>query len=580
MLGAIIGDIVGSRWEFNPTNDYDFELFSNKNDFTDDTICTIAIADALLKRKDFKESLHYWCRKYPHPMGAYGGSFFSWVMSNNPKPYGSFGNGSAMRVSSVAWLSMEFNHMIEVARHTALPTHNHPEGIKGAQTVAIAIHDCLGLRFSKAKIGHKEIRQALKRALEFSGYNIDIKKQDVENHFNETCQGTVPVALWIITSSTSFEDAIRKAVSLGADADTLGAIVGSIAEAIWGIPQEIKEKAISYLPDEMKKVLTDFKKRVKLTRKIGTPDRIEDSQKAMMFWKLAFGNSNEILFGENGKETSVKKAMLEDFNVEPMSIDDEILEVDIDIPITKEEMDIISLGHIPNAMEDHWLMITDDAYIRYYRSWTLYCAFEAKYSLQGDTYRIEKLRMDADIPELCIIDEFCGLFLFKYLLAASLSKDMEEAWQEFLYQFETSYYYYHMDSKSNTYKKPEFTPNFIKELKPNEVFVFGSNLMGAHASGAAHVAHKSFGAIWGKGVGIQGQSYAIPTMHGGIDAIKPYVDDFISYALEHKDKVFLVTRIGCGIAGFKDEEMAPLFSQTLEIDNIVLPKTFVDVLKK
>lgn len=105
MLGTIIGDIVGSRWEFNSTNDYNFELFSDKNSFTDDTICTIAIADAILKGRDFGESLHYWCRKYPHPMGGYGGRFAQWVRSDNPKPYGSFGNGSAMRVSPVGCFS-------------------------------------------------------------------------------------------------------------------------------------------------------------------------------------------------------------------------------------------------------------------------------------------------------------------------------------------------------------------------------------------------------------------------------------------------------------------------------------------
>lgn len=581
MLGAIIGDIVGSRWEFNPTNDYDFEFFSKENDFTDDSICTIAIADALLKRKDFGVSLHSWCNKYPHPMGSYGGRFLSWVLSNNPQAYGSFGNGSAMRVSPVAWLSMEFSHMVQTAAHTAFPTHNHPEGIKGAQAVAIAIHDCLKLRYSKVSIDSNQIKKALKRALEFSQYNIDIKKEDVQNHFDETCQGTVPVAFWIITKSNSFEDAIRKAISLGADADTLGAIVGSIAEAIWGIPSWIKEKAISYLPKDMRDVLTSFRKRVQQTRKIGAPQAVEEIQKAMMFWKLSFGNPNEKLLRDSSvKQEKTKKAAMKDFKVEPMPKEDGILEVDLNIPISKEEMEHISFGHIPDAMEDHWLMITDDAFIRYYRSWTLYCAFEAKYSKKEDGFKIEHLRINANIPELCIIDEFSGISLFRYLLAATLSKNQDQAWNEFLYQEDTSYYYYHMKKNDDFYEKPEFTPDFIKELKPNEVFVFGSNLMGAHVSGAARIAHKSFGAVWGKGVGAQGQSYAIPTMHGGIDVIKPYVDDFITYAKEHKDKVFLVTRIGCGIAGFKDEEMAPLFLEATKVDNIVLPKSFVSILNK
>mgnify|MGYP002624484488 CR=1 FL=1 len=124
----------------------------------------------------------------------------------------------------------------------------------------------------------------------------------------------------------------------------------------------------------------------------------------------------------------------------------------------------------------------------------------------------------------------------------------------------------------------EFTPGMITELKENEIFVFGSNLQGAHGGGAANIAHHRFGAIWGQGVGMQGQCYAIPTMHGGVDAIKPYVDEFIKYASEHTEYKFLVTRIGCGIAGFKDEDMAPLFKDAMPVENIILPRSFVNAL--
>ena len=261
MLGAIIGDIVGSRWEFNPTNDSHFVLFSDNNDFTDDTICTIAVADALLRRKPFGETIHAWCRRYPHPMGGYGGRFHQWVMTDNPKPYGSFGNGSAMRVSPIAWFyrKQDEQDMLAAAAASAQCTHNHPEGIKGAQTVALAIRHCVSHFHDQGeKVNKETILEALQPALHFSGYDIYIDKRKVQNRFDETCQGTLPVALWIISESTSFEDAIRKAVSLGADADTLGAIVGSIAEAIWGIPEEIKERALTYLPNEMKKVYYNF----------------------------------------------------------------------------------------------------------------------------------------------------------------------------------------------------------------------------------------------------------------------------------------------------------------------------------
>ena len=123
--------------------------------------------------------------------------------------------------------------------------------------------------------------------------------------------------------------------------------------------------------------------------------------------------------------------------------------------------------------------------------------------------------------------------------------------------------------------KTQFTPDFITELKKNEIFVFGSNLQGMHGGGAARLAYEKFGAIWGQGVGLQGQSYGIPTMHGGVDAIKPYVDEFIEFARSHPEMSFLVTRIGCGIAGFRDEEIAPLFKECIEIDNVILPRSFV-----
>lgn len=127
--------------------------------------------------------------------------------------------------------------------------------------------------------------------------------------------------------------------------------------------------------------------------------------------------------------------------------------------------------------------------------------------------------------------------------------------------------------------KTQFTPDFITELKENEIFVFGSNLQGLHGGGAARLAYEKFGAIWGQGVGLQGQSYGIPTMHGGVDAIKPYVDEFIEFAKSHPELTFFVTRIGCGIAGFRDEEIAPLFKECIEIDNVILPRSFHSILR-
>lgn len=128
--------------------------------------------------------------------------------------------------------------------------------------------------------------------------------------------------------------------------------------------------------------------------------------------------------------------------------------------------------------------------------------------------------------------------------------------------------------------KQKFTPEFITELQPNEIFVFGSNLQGMHAGGAARVAYNKFGAVWGNGVGLQGQSYAIPTMHGGVEAIRPYTDEFIKFAAQHPELTFLVTRIGCGIAGFADKEIAPLFASALDAPNVILPQSFVEILKE
>lgn len=258
MLGAIIGDIVGSRWEFNPTNDYNFEWLSEENSFTDDTICTIAIADALIHQRDFGESIHDWCRRYPHPMGSYGGRFAAWVHSDNPKPYNSFGNGSAMRVSPVAHWYKYVDDVLDAAAATAKPSHNHDEGIKGAQTVALAIFRALQFNHSHYQEAPMHIDEILQECVEFSGYDINMPKSSVLNRFDETCQGTVPVALKIISISTNFEDAVRMAVSLGADADTLGAIVGSIAEAIWGIPWKMRGQIEVYLPDDMSNVLRQF----------------------------------------------------------------------------------------------------------------------------------------------------------------------------------------------------------------------------------------------------------------------------------------------------------------------------------
>ena len=276
MLGAMIGDIAGSKYEFNNTFDYDFEMFGEGCDFTDDTICTVAVADAILNGRSYQESLLDWCRRYPSPKGAYGGRFAGWIHSLDPQPYNSFGNGSAMRVSPVAWLFDDLSQVLEEAEKTALPTHNHPEGIKGAKAVAHAIwyfrkskfseeskdsenEETKGLKNENAKAS-KDENETIQGFMSIArSYYEDFDTRDYpKGKFDETCMDAVPLSFYLLSQASSFEDAIRLAISHGGDSDTIGAIVGSIAEARFGIPQEMKEKALSYLPDDMKDIWKQF----------------------------------------------------------------------------------------------------------------------------------------------------------------------------------------------------------------------------------------------------------------------------------------------------------------------------------
>ncbi len=388
IIGAIIGDIVGSRFEFNNYRSTDFEFLNDKCFFTDDSVMTIAVADWVTKKSQTDRHLalylREWGRKYPNR--GYGGMFLRWLLSKElSSPYNSFGNGSAMRVSPCGFYAQSLDEALFLAKQSAEVTHNHPEGIKGAQSVAAAIY--------LAKTGNK--KDIIKEYIENNfGYDLSRTCDEIRRvyKFNETCQETCPEAIIAFLESHDYESAIRLGISIGGDSDTIGAITGGIAAAYYGIPDSIMEDVKRFIPFEFIDIVEKF---------------------------------------ENSMNT-------------------------------------------------------------------------------------EK-RISADI---------------------------------------------------------------INNLKPNEIFVFGSNLDGMHGGGAARVAYNKFGAIWGQGVGLQGQSYAIPTMHGGVNVIKPYVDEFIDFAKSHTELKFLVTRIGCGIAGFTDEEIAPLFKEAIEIENIYLPKSFYYILVK
>lgn len=403
ILGAIIGDTIGSTYEFHPTKDYHFNLMEENMSYTDDSIMTIAVADWLLNdsplsHKTLSQKMRYWGNKYRYPMGGYGGRFSGWLSREEVGPYNSWGNGSAMRVSAVGFAFNTLEETLRYAQVSAEITHNHTEGIKGAQATAAAIY------LARTGMKKEDIRFYISKMFD---YDLSRTCNDIrpDYRFEESCQETVPQALIAFFDSTSYEDAIRLTISLGGDADTMGAITGAIAAAYYKeIPDHILKFTIDKLPSDL-----------------------------------------------------------------------------LDIVIK----------------------------------------FEQKFGDKEETLEFDKI--------IC---------------------------------------------------RKQFTPERITKLKPNEIFVFGSNLEGRHAGGAARIAYNEFGAIWGNGDGIQGQSYAIPTMQGGISTIEPYVEKFIQYAKEHPELTFLVTRIGCGIAGFTDAEIAPLFSNAPLYNNIVLPESFYKIINK
>lgn len=242
MLGAAIGDIAGSRFEFDNHRDTDFELFHSDSDFTDDTVCTTAVADWVLQGcgKDLASTLRDWYAAYPSPKGAYGSRFLQWLQSGDPQPYNSWGNGSAMCVSAVGWAFGTLEETLYFAEQSAAVTHNHPEGIKGAQAVAAAIF------WARNGISKAQIQENITRQF---GYRLNQSCDQIRPHyrFNESCQETVPQAVTAFLESSGFEHAVRLAVSLGGDSDTLAAITGSIAEACYGIPAAMRERVLAIL---------------------------------------------------------------------------------------------------------------------------------------------------------------------------------------------------------------------------------------------------------------------------------------------------------------------------------------------
>lgn len=260
MYGAILGDMIGSPYEFDQgKKSKEFPLFIESSHFTDDTVMSVAVADALMKtagdpddaavREALVDRMQFWGRKYPD--AGYGARFKKWLRQEDPKPYGSYGNGSAMRVSAAGWLADSSQEARRLAKLSAEVTHDHPEGIKGAESVASAIY--------LARTGHdkEEIRDYI--AAEF-GYDLSRTCDEIrpEYHHVESCQQTVPEAITAFMEGKSFEDVIRTAVSLGGDCDTLTAIAGSMAEAYYGVPEVLQEECRKRLDGDLLQVVDAF----------------------------------------------------------------------------------------------------------------------------------------------------------------------------------------------------------------------------------------------------------------------------------------------------------------------------------
>ena len=264
MYGAILGDIIGSPYEFDQGGKTkDFPLFSPDSTYTDDTVMTVAVAGSFLDMQFAEDDdvtrdrlVYYmkdWASRYPH--AGYGGRFLQWLRSVDPKPYNSWGNGSAMRVSAIGWLFEDLAMTRAMARLSAAVTHNHPEGIKGAEATAAVIY------LARNGSSKAEIRDFVQSVF---GYDLSRTCDEIRPGYChvESCQETVPEAITAFLEGESFEDVIRTAVSLGGDCDTLTCIAGSMAEAFYGVPQELKEACVERLPRDIRRILQRFDDRL------------------------------------------------------------------------------------------------------------------------------------------------------------------------------------------------------------------------------------------------------------------------------------------------------------------------------
>lgn len=564
MLGAILGDIIGSYYEWNNVKTKVFPLVTNKTHYTDDSVMTLAVAKWLLEDPAHSEVQLIRCMQKlgrTHIRAGYGGRFKEWLMSSNPQPYNSWGNGSAMRVSPVGLFAESESEALRLAKLTAKVTHNHPEGIKGAEAVAVAVF------INKNNATHPlELRKQLTKEYieQRFGYDLNRRLGDIRPtyKFDVSCQGSVPEAIIAYLESENIEDCVRNAISIGGDSDTIAAMACSIFMA--GENSKCQANAWTnsyekYLPSDLKYIMSEFEGVVfpdkptfnayKVTDWLWAGeypgDRNEDAAKVKLRQFRRFGITHFIDLTEDGELKPYKHLL-----------DTEIKH--LRFPILDQ--------YIPKNTEgvrqllDGMLKVHDEnPNARFYihcwggvgRTGTIVGCFLGYY---------QHLDYDNAIAELKRLFEDCPKS------ASRISPENSD-------QFDFIKRFIQMEKMNRRY-----TPERITTLAENEIFVFGSNLAGMHGGGAARLAYERFSAVWGEGVGLHGQTYAIPTMQGSVETIKPYVDEFIRFAKENVALTFFVTRIGCGIAGFRDEEIAPLFKEALDVENIILPKTFVETI--
>ena len=272
MIGTIAGDLIGSVYEFSRLKTKGFQpLFHPKVRFTDDTVCTVAVADAILADSDPQETMVRWCSSYAEN-GGWGRQFALWFLSDNPQPYGSWGNGAAMRISPVGFLANNESQVLAWSDRFSGLTHNHPEAIESAQAVALAIY------WARCGEPLQDIKQKL---IDRYGYDLDRTPDDIRPNYvrTERAIDSVPQAISCVLHADGFEDAIRNAVSLGGDSDTIAAIAGGIAEAAFGVPDDIRAETHRRLPKDIQSIVLRFYERYSTTEKVINQDRSVPNRK-------------------------------------------------------------------------------------------------------------------------------------------------------------------------------------------------------------------------------------------------------------------------------------------------------------